>query len=85
MKRAAYRKGAKVKKVTLNICFDICAPHAYTTVSVHCDTVSTKKWPKILRDIADLIESGQLSAEIERELRGLKGVDVDALIRGLKK
>ena len=57
MTRAKYRRQDTKKVATrLSATLSIAAPHSFTAMSIDFDKVATKKWPALLRKLADAIE-----------------------------
>lgn len=65
MKRAAKTKRVKRVGSRMSATLSIAAPHTFTAVSFDFDKIATKKWPPLLRQLADAIESGELTKELE--------------------
>ena len=62
------RKSTKSTKATsVNVDVHIQAAHAYIRISMECDKVLSKKTPKLMRQIADAIETGELQKWLDHQ------------------
>jgi hypothetical protein len=69
------KKTKKAAKTHVDIELRITAPHAYITVGIDCDKTVSKKMPTLMRQLADVVESGEFDEELNK-LAGVYGVQI---------
>lgn len=69
MKRAKTKtKHVKKQPVKVDIVVLVTGPHATMRINVDVDKLKTKQMPKLLRQLADIVETGEFENEIEKVL-----------------
>lgn len=69
------KKTKKAAKTHVNIDLHVTAPHAFISVNIDCDKTVSKKMPSLLRQLADVVESGDFDEELNK-LAGVYGVQI---------